>query len=222
MVNKKIIIIGASGHAKVIIDIIEKEKKFLITGLIDNNKKTGETILGYKIIGKDRNIPQIVKKQQIYGAIIAIGDNWTRKIVAEKIKKLIPALKFITAIHPSAQIGKSVKIGDGTAIMAGAIINPGSTIKKHCILNTKSSLDHDCVMEAFSSLAPNATTGGNVKIGRYSAISIGANIIHGISIGEHSIVGAGSVVLKNIPVLTIAYGVPAKIIRSREIGQKYL
>jgi sugar O-acyltransferase (sialic acid O-acetyltransferase NeuD family) len=220
--KNNIIIIGSSGHAKVIIDIIEKENRYSIIGLVDNNRKTGEETLGYKIIGKDRNIPTLMKKHSLAGGIIAIGDNWIRKQVSDKIKAIAPSFRFITAIHPNAQIGKNVQIGDGTAIMAGVIINPDSRVGRHCILNTNSSLDHDCNLSDFSSLAPNVTTGGNVKIGKYSAVSLGANIIHGITINEHAIIGAGAVVIKDVPKLCINYGVPSKVMRTREIGEKYL
>jgi len=219
---KNIIIIGSSGHAKVIIDIVEKEKKFNIIGLIDKFRKIDEETLGYKIIGKEEDIPILIKKHNLDGGIIAIGDNWMRSKVYENIKFIQPDFNFVPTIHPSAQIAKNVTVGNGTAIMAGVIVNSNLSIGNHCILNTNSSLDHDSVMEDFSSLAPNATTGGNVKIGKFSAISLGANIINGIIIEEQSVIGAGSVVLKNIPKFSIAYGIPAKVIRDRKAGEKYL
>lgn len=219
---ENIIIIGASGHAKVIIDIVEKENKYIIIGLLDKFKEAGEEILGYKIIGKEEDISDLIVKHNLAGGIIAVGDNWTRKEIYEEIKSIAPNFTFVKTIHPNAQIAKNVQIGDGTVIMAGAIINTNSIIKNHCILNTNSSLDHDCFMDDFSSLAPNATIGGNVKIGQFSAVSLGANVIHRITIKEHAVIGAGSVVLKDVPEFCIVYGIPAKIIRKRKVGEKYL
>ena len=219
---KNIIIIGSSGHAKVVIDIVEKENKYNIIGLIDKSRKIGEETLGYKIIGKEEDIPNLIKKNNLAGGIIARGDNWVRSKIYEKIKSLEPKFKFVKTKHPNTQIAKNVQIGNGTAIMAGAIINSNSSVGDNCILNTNSSLDHDGFMDDFSSLAPNATTGGNVKIGKFSAILLGASIIHKITIKEQTIVGAGSVVLKDIPAFSIVFGVPAKVIKKRKEGEKYL
>jgi sugar O-acyltransferase (sialic acid O-acetyltransferase NeuD family) len=220
--KKNIIIVGSSGHAKIVIDIIEKENKYKIIGLIDKPENYNKKILNYNIIGTDNDIPHIIKKHKLFGGIIAVGDNWTRYKVWEKIKSIKPNFNFVNAIHPSAQIAKNVRIGNGTVIMAGAIVNSDSSIGKHCIINTNSSLDHDSVMCDFSSLAPNSATGGNVQIGKFSAICLGANIIHGITIKEQSVIGAGSVVLKDIPEFSVFYGIPAKFIRQRQVGEKYL
>ncbi len=222
MSKQKVIIVGSSGHSKVIIDIFEKEKKYQIVGLLDDFRKIGEETLGYKVIGKVKDLPDLLSKNPNCKIFIAIGDNWNRKKVIDKIVDSIPNIDFVTAIHPSAQIGKNVQIGNGTAIMAGAIINSETIIGNFVILNTKSSIDHDCQMLNFSSLAPNATTGSNVLIGEFSAISIGAIIKERISIGTHSIIGAGALLLKNCGDNLIMYGVPAKEIRKREIGEKYI
>jgi sugar O-acyltransferase (sialic acid O-acetyltransferase NeuD family) len=220
--KRKIVIIGSRGHAKVIIDIIEKQNKFSIVGLIDSNRNVGENTFGYPIIGNEDDLPSLMRAQTIEGCIIAVGDNWKRKLVLDKLNSKINAVEFVTAIHPSAQIGKNVAIGIGTMIMAGAIINSDATLGKFTIINTKASVGHDCFLGDFTSLAPNATLGGNVRIGNFSAISISATLIHSITVGEHSVIGAGSVVLDNIDNLKLSFGVPAKIVRDRIIGEKYL
>lgn len=219
---EKIVIIGASGHAKVIIDIVEKEKHFAIVGLLDMSRKPGDTLLGYPILGPEESLPEFQAVFGITGGIVAIGDNWIRNKVVEKMRKIQPNFQFVSAIHPSASIGKNVEMGAGTVVMAGAVINPDSKIGRFCILNTRCSLDHDGKMGNFSSLAPGVITGGNVHIGAFSAVSLGANIIHGIKIGAHSVVGAGATVLEDIPDHAVAYGVPAKVTRERKKGEKYL
>lgn len=218
----KIIIAGISGHSKVLIDIVEKENKYEIVGLTDKFYLQGTKVLGYPVLGKDEDIPQIVKSYSIVGGLVGVGDNWLSYNINTKIKNIYAEFRFIKAIHPSAQIAKDITIGDGTVIMAGVTINPCSSIGRFCILNTNSSLDHDSVMDDFSSLAPHATTGGNCKIGGYSAVSIGAVLIHGIHVGEHSVIGAGSTVLNNIGSFKVALGTPAKTIRERKPGDKYL
>ena len=222
MSKQKVIIVGSSGHSKVIIDIFEKEDKYQIIGLLDAFRKIGEETLGYKVIGKEDDLPDLASRNPNCKIFIAIGDNWIRKKVRDKIVNIIPNIDFATTIHPSAQIGKNVRIGKGVAIMAGAIINSDTIIEDFTIINTKASIDHDSKMLQFSSLAPNATTGGSVTIGEFSAISIGATIKHGVSIGNHTVIGAGALVMKNCGDNLIMYGIPAKEIRKREKGDKYL
>ncbi|GAA3606949.1 acetyltransferase [Flavivirga amylovorans] len=219
---KKIVIIGASGHAKVIIDIIEKRNEYQIIGLIDSYKEPSQKIMGYPILGKESLIPELMEKQNVIGGIMAIGDNWSRKKVRDVIKNLAPKFKFLPAIHPNAILCNNLKIEPGVVIMAGVIVNAASTIKEFCILNTNSSLGHDSVMHHFSSLAPSSAIGGHVSIGAFSAVSMGTTIIQNITIGIHTIIGAGSLVLKDIGNNIIAYGVPVKEIKKREIGEPYL
>lgn len=106
--------------------------------------------------------------------------------------------------------------------MAGAVVNPGCQIGEFCIVNTNSSLDHDSVMDDYSSLGPRVATGGNVTIGAYSAICLGANIVHRVSIGAHTVVGAGATVLDNLPGLVTAWGTPARVTGSRNREDSYL
>jgi sugar O-acyltransferase (sialic acid O-acetyltransferase NeuD family) len=222
MTKENIVVIGSAGHAKVVIDVIEKEGKYKLVGLVDSFKQGLERIYGFGLMGTEDVLQPLVANGTISGGIIAIGDNWKRHLMAEKIKALVPDFEFISAVHPSAEIARGVKIGDGTVVMAGAVVNSDSRIGDFCILNTNASLDHDSVMEDFSSLAPNATTGGNVMIGEFSAISLGANIVHGHGIGKHTVIGAGALVLDDIPEYCIAYGTPAKVIRKRQEGDRYL
>jgi sugar O-acyltransferase (sialic acid O-acetyltransferase NeuD family) len=222
MNNQCVIIIGSSGHSKVIIDILEKGKEHHIVGLIDSFRKIGEETLGYKILGKEEDLPQIISQYPKCKFFVAIGDNWVRKKMVDKIRTLVPDAEFTNAIHPSAQIGKNVKIGIGVALMAGTVINSDSKIEDFTIINTNSSLGHDSKMAQFSSLAPRVSTGGNVRIGEFSAISIGATIKHGISIGKHTVIGAASLLLKCCGDNLVMYGIPAKEIRKRENGEKYL
>ncbi len=220
--QKKIVVVGASGHAKVIIDILEREGKYIIIGLIDSYKEKGKKTFGYAILGTEKIIPQLIKDENLFGAVLAIGDNNIRKELFYKIEKIQPNFNYVNAIHPKAVIGTKVKIGKGVVIMPGVIVNTQSKIDDFCILNTKSTLDHECKMKKFSSLGPGTNVGGNVKIGECTAISLGAKVIENIIIGAHTVVGAGSLVIRDIDNNKVAFGVPAKIIREREIGESYL
>ena len=219
---ENIVLLGSSGHARVIIDIVEKEARYSLAGLIDPVRSAGETTLGYPVLGTVNDLPQLIPAHGLTGIIVAIGDNYVRAQATARIEGLCPGLPFVNAVHPTACIGKETAIGPGTVVMAGAVLNPGCQVGRLCIVNTKASLDHDSTMADFSSLAPGVTTGGNCRIGSYSAVSIGAVLRHGISIGEHSVVGGGSLVLNDVEPFCVAYGVPARKIRDRKPGDKYL
>jgi sugar O-acyltransferase (sialic acid O-acetyltransferase NeuD family) len=215
-------LIGSSGHAKVVIDIVEKENKYRIVGLIDRFRQIGEETLGYTVIGKEEDLPRLVHEYAVAGGLVAIGDNFQRSEVVHKINRLSPDFPFSSSIHPQANIARDVEIGTGTVIMAGVTISPSCTIGRFCLLNTNSSLDHDSVMDEFSSLAPRVSTGGNVHVGAFSAVGIGATLVHRVRIGEHTVIGAGATVLNDIASFKVAYGTPAIAIRGRSIGDKYL
>jgi sugar O-acyltransferase (sialic acid O-acetyltransferase NeuD family) len=217
---RSVLVFGAGGHAKVVIDIIEKSGVYQVAGLIDQSKPKGTIVFGYEVLGDETYL--LEQEESISGGIVAIGDNWTRYTMVASILKVAPDFHFIPAVHPSAQIGKGAQIGAGTVVMAGAVVNSDTIIGRHCIVNTRASIDHDCIMGDFSALAPHATTGANVRIGDFSAISLGANVVHSIQIGEHTVIGAGATVLSAIGSNVIAYGLPAKVIRSRQVGERYL
>ena len=154
--------------------------------------------------------------------IITIGDNWSRKIVYDCIISQIPDFKFVNAIHPSTIIGMNVKLGIGIVIMAGCIINPNSIVGDFCFFATGAQLEHDCTIGNFASISAGSITGGKVNIGKYSAITLGVIIMDRLNIGENTVVGSGSLVTKDLPDNVVAYGTPAKIIRTRNPGEKYL
>jgi sugar O-acyltransferase (sialic acid O-acetyltransferase NeuD family) len=208
------IVFGSGGHGKVIADILISSGHNVV-GFIDDNPKEKE-IFG-RPVWKYEKLSEIASQ-----GIVAIGDNFTRSKVVEKLKKDHPHFEFITAIHPSAKIGQDVLIQEGTAVMAGVVINTGTRIGSHTILNTGARIDHDCRLADFTSIAPGSILGGEVQIGAFSALGLGSMVIHGIKIEEHVVIGAGSVVVKNISGYCVAFGNPCKKIRSREEAEKYL
>jgi sugar O-acyltransferase (sialic acid O-acetyltransferase NeuD family) len=217
-----ILVVGSSGHAKVVLDIFEVRGTHRVVGLIDPHRDVGETVLGYPVLGREEDLPKLARVHEAQGWFVAIGDNWTRHRVAERVAALLPSLGPVSAVHPRATIARSCAVGRGVAIMAGTVVNCDSRIEDFCILNTSSSLDHDCLMETASSLAPQTITGGNVRIGTCTAVGLGAQVIHGIQIGAHTVVGAGALVLRDIPERCVAYGVPARVIRPRKEDEPYL
>ncbi|WP_430968619.1 acetyltransferase [Spongiimicrobium sp. 2-473A-2-J] len=219
---QNIVIFGASGHGSVVLDCLEREGKYNVVGFVDSFKKEGRKQNGYEILGREYDLPFLMERHNLYGGIIAVGDNWTRNLLVKKILSIAPSFNFISAVHPSAVIGKNVDIGMGTAVMPGAIINANSIVGDFCIINTNSSLGHDGTMENYSSIASGVCTGGGFTLGEFSAISVGARIIENITIMDHTLVGAGALVVKDIESHVVAYGSPARIIRKRSVGEHYL
>ena len=192
------ILYGASGHAKVIIDTLEALGKH-IDWIVDDDE-IREELLGYKVkhnIGK------------YDAAIIAIGNCQIRR---DKVKTL-DVTKWETAIHPSAVVSPRATIGEGTVVMAGALINACAQVGRHCIINTGASIGHDVVVSDFSHVAPHATLAGGVTVGEGTWVGAGSVVKQGIKIGKDCMIGVGSVIVKDIPDGVIAYGNPCKVVR---------
>jgi len=219
---KNIVIIGGGNQAHYVIDIIEREGQYNIVGIIDSIHPIGVDRFGYKIIGRQENISELITQYQIYGGIIAIGDNWIRGNVYLQISSLVPDFEFINAIHPSVIIGNNVKIGKGVTAMAGVIFNPKSVIGDFTFFATGAQVEHDCIISEFASISAGSVTGGYVKLGKCSALTLGVTVLDRLEIGENTVVGAGSLVLKSLPSNVLVYGNPAKVIRNRNIGEKFL
>lgn len=201
MATTEIYLIGASGHAKVIRNNLELAGNKL-TALLDDNRAV-RFLNDLKVY---HPVASCLDKPGNY--IISIGNNSTRKTIAEKY-----ALSYIKAIHPAAIIDSTVKIQEGTAVMAGVIINADTTIGSHVIINTSASIDHDCTIENFVHISPNATLSGNVKVGEGAHIGAGATIIQGISIGAWCTIGAGAVIIRDVPSGVTVVGNPGRIIK---------
>jgi len=219
---KNIVVAGASGYAKVIADIIESRAEFTIVGLIDSYKPQGYSVANYQVLGTESDLPTLVTEYSLVGGVLAIGDNWDRYRMVSSIFNVVPEFAFLTVVHPSACLAKDVEIGRGTVITAGAVVNSASRVGEFCIINTRASVDHDNTIGNFASLAPGVTTGGNVTIGEFTAVSLGANLIHGISVGPHAVIGAGATVVDDVPGFSVALGTPARVVRDRKEGEKYL
>ena len=219
---QQVMIFGSGGHANVVIDLIEKQGNFEIIGLLDDFRNIGETIAGYQVLGGLKNFIELYESYSHPSIVIAIGDNYSRRQVCEKLIEKSPNIFFPNLIHPSAIIGKDVKISQGVIIMAGAVVQCNSVLWDFSFINTNASVDHDLDLGKFSSIGPGCTLGGNCKIGEGSVISIGATLIEKIVVGNNSIIGASTLLNDNCPDNTIMYGIPGKFIRTREHGEQYL
>lgn len=217
-----LLIIGSGGHASVLVDAIESAGQYNVAGYLDDTVLSG-TIRGcYAVLGGLDAARNICDSRGIEDVVIAIGNNWWRRKLYSDLARTCPHFKFPVIVHPSSVIAPSATVGRGSALLAGSHIGPNSSIGELCIVNTHSSLDHDCKMHDFSSVAPGVVMGGVVEIGECSAIGVGASISDRISIGKHTLIGTGSVVVRNTPDLVVAYGNPARIQRPRREGEEYL
>lgn len=197
----KILLYGASGHAKVIASIFES-MNILIDGIFDDDSSK-YMLRQLKVInGYDKNYKSNLP------ILISIGDNLIRKKISKKI-----AHSFSIAIHPSSLIDKTVFIDEGTAIFHNATIQSDTHIGKHCIINTNSSIDHDCLIGDFVHISPSATLCGNVIVGEGTHIGAGSTIVPNVEIGNWCIIGAGAVVTKDIPSFSVVVGIPGKVIK---------
>lgn len=196
----KVYLFGASGHAKVVLDIV-RLAYVEVPCLIDDNPKVN-TLAG---------VPVIHSAEGLSPMIVTIGDCQIRRKVVQKLGKR----DYMTVIHPSAIKAGNVKLGRGTVIMAGAILNPFVEVGDHCIINTGASLDHDVKIGHFVHIAPHSTLCGEVTVGEGTWIGAGTTVIQGIHIGKNCFIGAGSVVVKDIPDNTLCYGNPCRVIKSR-------
>jgi sugar O-acyltransferase (sialic acid O-acetyltransferase NeuD family) len=223
MSNKhlKLAIIGSSGHSRAALDVALQMDAFNFVGWIESYKTAGEFVDSYPILGHPDDISELCSKFHLDTIFIGISNNLSRKLVWEKIHAAMPELKPVSLIHPMSYISPSAHVDRGTLVMGGAIINSGCNVGAHCIVNTNASLDHDSVLKPFASILPGVCTGGNVSIGECSCVCLGTTISHGLNIGSNSYIGAGSLVLNDIPSEVLAYGIPAKVVRSRNISEKH-
>ena len=219
---KNIILIGGGNQAHYTIDIINKEGKYNIIGIIDSIHDIGSDRFGYKVLGRQEDIVKLKEQYNIEGGVISIGDNWVRYYISSQIKKQIPNFNFVNAIHPSVIIGDNVQLGKGVVMMAGCIINPKSKIGDFTFFATGAQIDHDCNIKDYSSISAGSITGGYVTLGEFSAITLGVTVVDRLKIGKNTVIGAGSLILKDIPDNVLVYGNPARIVRTRKEGEKFL
>lgn len=202
--KEKLLIIGASGHGKVIADIALKMNKWQSVAFLDDDDTIKKSI-GLEVIGKTSDAFKYKNKAEFF---VAIGNNTTRERIQEHLEE--NGLELATLIHPNAVIGIDVVIGTGTVVMPGAVINCCSIIGKGCIINSSSSVDHDNVIEGYVHVSPGANLAGTVTVGKGSWIGIGSSISNNVRICKGCIVGAGAVVVKDITESGTYIGVPVR------------
>lgn len=200
----KLVIIGASGHGKVVADIAIKMNKWQSIAFLDDDESI-KTSMGLEVIGKTVDAFTYKNEADFF---VAIGSNTTREKIQEKLTE--QGLNIVDLIHPSAVICTDVKIGMGTVVMAGVVINSSCIIGKGCIINTSSSIDHDNVIDDYVHISPGVNMAGTVKVGKKSWIGIGSVVSNNVNICSNCKIGAGAVVVNDITEPGTYVGVPAR------------
>ena len=206
--RRELVLIGASGHGKVVIDIVEREGSYRISHLLDDNTALhGKAFFGYRVTGAIQNILAGAAGERPL-VLVSIGYNAARLRIASWLRS--NGFELARAVHPHAQVGRGAVIGAGSTIMAGAVVNSDAAIGENVIINTGATVDHDCVLGDGVHVAPGAHLCGGVRVGAGSFIGAGAVLIPGIRVGAHAVIGAGSTLLCDIPENATAAGSPAR------------
>ena len=198
--SESIILIGGSGHAKVVIDCI-RASGGQIFGILDDGIPAGTQVLGVPVLGATAEWPAF----QEHPFLIAIGSNRVRRMLAEKMD-----VRWATVVHPRASVSDYARLGAGTVVMPQAVINACAVVGDHCIVNTGAAVEHDNRLGDYVHISPNAALGGTVEIGAGTHIGIGSCVRNNIHICEDCTVGAGAAVVRDITVPGTYIGIPAR------------
>ncbi|GGM13499.1 acetyltransferase [Deinococcus aerophilus] len=198
----KVLVVGAGGHAKVVIATLRAAGWDVIGVLDDRPESWGNSVLGYPVHGGLDGL-----KGTRHRAVLAIGNNAVRRDIAARF----PNTEWTSAIHPAATVHESVQVGPGTVIFAGAVIQPDTVLGSQVIVNTGATVDHDCVLEDYVHVAPGTQLAGGVQLEEGAFLGIGSVVTPGIRVEKWTTVGAGSVVIRSLPAHCVAVGVPARV-----------
>ncbi|GIV17131.1 MAG: hexapeptide transferase [Armatimonadota bacterium] len=204
--REPIAIIGAGGHARVVIGTLQAAG--LSAGAVfDDNPSTWDAeILGVPVLGAVSRLTE----EGYNRAVIAIGDNATRRRLSEQLR----GIEWVKVIHPHTWIHPSVQIGEGTVILAGVVIQPEARVGNHAILNTGATIDHECIIHDYAHVAPGVHLAGRVEVGEGAFIGIGSSVIQCCKVGAWAVIGAGAAVVRDIPDGVTAVGVPARVLQT--------
>ena len=218
---QRILVIGAGGTAKEVVEIIELCGVQGVVGLIAPDAN-GQRVLDYPVLGGDAEIAGIVARHGIDGAVVAIGDNWRRAAVGGELRRRLPGRSFVSAVHPAASVSPRAHIGAGGLVYPMAVLMVDAHLGSFVYVSVGGIVGHDVRVGDGANIGPGAVLGGQVQVGDYTAIGAGAVVLQGRSVGAHAVIGAGAVVTRDVPAYAVAYGAPARVVRQRQQGEPYL
>ncbi len=202
-----VFVVGAGGHAKVVLDILERDARYDVAFLIDENPGLkGREVYGYRVLGNESDLASLRDAPSL--AIVAIGNNHARGLAAQRLRAA--GVTLIKAIHPDAKLARGVTIGEGSVVMAGTVINSDTSIGQNAIINTCASVDHDCIIGDEVHLAPGCRLCGHVQVGMGALVGAGCVVVPSKRIGDNATIGAGSVVIDDVAEKATVTGAPAR------------
>lgn len=212
---EKIVLVGAGGHCKVVVDIIKSTGSYNIVGITDKAYGDGKLLLDIPIIGDDSILEELYNSgvKNAFVCVGALENIGIRHKIYNRLKDI--GFNIPTILHKFAMVSPYANIQHGTCVMAGAIINAGAIVGENCIVNTGAIIEHDCTVQWNTHISPKACIAGGVDIGYNTHIGMGSSIIQSVHIGNNVIIGAGAVVIEDIVDNVVAVGIPSKIIKRR-------
>ena len=211
-----VVIIGAGGHGKVVLDVLQAQGKYRVAGFLDANASLAESyVCGVPVLGQINALPRL-RRQKIRRAIIAIGDNKARLAQVSDVDAA--GMDLVTAVHPTAFVSPRAKLGRGVVVAPQASVVTEAVVGDLVIVNTGAVVDHECVLGDGAHVCPGAALAGRVRVGRGAFIGIGANVIQCRTVGDFAVIGAGAVVIDDVRDGAKMVGVPARQIRGMSTG----
>ena len=217
--NIETIILGAGGHGRVVLDILQQAKSCKPVAFLDSNPALhGRRVDGLPVLGDTSQLPDL-ERRGVRRAIIAIGDNGVRRAMGHLLEQ--NGFELVNAIHPSAQLATSVSLGKGVVIAAGALVCAHCQIGDYSILNTGCIVDHESMIGTSAHICPGVRLAGHVTVESGAFIGIGATIIQNVHVGFEAVVAAGAVVVRNVDPMTTVVGVPARVIKDSPSADQF-
>jgi UDP-N-acetylbacillosamine N-acetyltransferase len=214
--TRRIFVYGASGHGKVVADILISKGDTEFAGFVDDREELrGTKVLGFEVLGDGEWLHQESLNSRVAVAL-GTGENRSRLLLAERCSRW--GIEIVNLVHPAATVSRAAQLGPGTVVMAGAVINPGAKVGAGVIVNSGAVVEHDVQVGDYAHVAPNAAMGGASRLGALSHLGLGAVVLQCVCIGSHTVVGAGAVVVRNLPDQVVAMGIPARVHRQLEQG----
>jgi sugar O-acyltransferase (sialic acid O-acetyltransferase NeuD family) len=207
---KPIYLYGAGGLGREIQALLKSLPEWKIAGFLDDNLK-GQIIHETVVFPIDKLLNEPEESRNV---VVAIGNPVVKAALVQKLMK-IPGIKFPTLIHPAAKLldRESIELGKGCVISAGVCITCSVKVHDHVLINLNATVGHDVIIGSYCSIMPGVNLAGSVRVDDQVLIGSGATIINNLHVARGAKIGAGAVVIKDVPEKSTAVGVPARIIK---------